>query len=261
MKPLRRVRLELLVLAEIAIAAFCVSQRSIGMFLLAGGLAALSWYVTQGPRGRTLPRWAATALTILILAESGWTWILNPDPSEAMSILGRFAMWLSVLKLYESRSARDDAQLLALSAVLVVAGALHTVDLLFAVLLLVYGIGTIRVAMLLQLVSVEREGTTDGGAPVSGRRFPSQLRRTVVLTAVGSMLVAVMVFVVFPRGSRRILAGAASRARRSRASSRRSISSPASGSARAVARSSASAGSTAPANRCASRSRCSCADR
>ena len=199
MKPLRRVRLELLVLAEIAIAAFCVSQRSIGMFLLAGGLAALSWYVTQGPRGRTLPRWAATALTILILAESGWTWILNPDPSEAMSILGRFAMWLSVLKLYESRSARDDVQLLALSAVLVVAGALHTVDLLFAVLLLVYGIGTIRVAMLLQLVSVERDGATDGGAPVAGRRFPSQLRRTVVLTAVGSMLVAVMVFVVFPR--------------------------------------------------------------
>lgn len=199
MKPLRRVRLELLVLAEIAIAAFCVSQRSIGMFLLAGGLGALSWYVTQGPRGRTLPRWASTALIVLILAEAGWSWLLNPDPAEAMTLLGRFAMWLSVLKLYESRSPRDDAQLLALSAVLVVAGALHTVDLLFAILLFVYGIGTIRVAMLLQLLSTAREGATEGTERVAGRRFPAQLRRTVVLTAVGSMLVAVMVFVVFPR--------------------------------------------------------------
>jgi transglutaminase-like putative cysteine protease len=199
MKPLRRVRLELLVLAEIAIAAFCVSQRSIGLFLLAGSLGALSWYVTQGPRGRTLPRWASTALTVLIIAEAGWSWVLNPDPSEAMTLLGRFAMWLAVLKLYESRSPRDDAQLLALSAVLVVAGALHTVDLLFAMLLLVYGIGTIRVAMLLQLVSTEREGSSDGTERMAGRRFSSQLRRTVVLTAVGSMLVAVVVFVVFPR--------------------------------------------------------------
>jgi transglutaminase-like putative cysteine protease len=199
MKPLRRVRLELLVLAEIAIAAFCVSQRSIGMFLLAGGLGALSWYVTQGPRGRTLPRWAANVLTVLIFAESGWSWLINPDPSEAMTLLGRFAMWLSVLKLYERRSPRDDAQLLALSAVLVVAGALHTVDLLFAILLLIYGIGTIRVAMLLQLVSTQREGSTDGTERVAGRRFPSQLRRTVALTAIGSTLLAMVVFVVFPR--------------------------------------------------------------
>lgn len=199
MRPLRRVRLELLVLAEIAIAAFCISQRSIGEFLLAGGLAALSWYVTQGPRGRTLPRWAATVLLVAILAHVGWLWMLDPDPAEAMAVLGRFAMWLSVLKLYEARSPRDDAQLLALSAVLVVSGTLHTVDLLFAVLLLAYGIGAVRVAMLLQLVVVERDAAAEGGEPVAGRRFATQLRRTVALAAVGAMLVAIVAFVLFPR--------------------------------------------------------------
>ncbi len=198
MNPLRRMRLEVLLLSELAIAAFCVSQRSIGLFLLAGGLAALSWYVVEGPRARIMPRWLNRTLMSAIVAYSAWDWFASPDPAGALSVLGRFAMWLAVLKLYEVRRARDDAQLLALSAVLVVSGTLHTADLLFAVLLFVYCLEAVRVAMLVQL-RVVRESSNVPGGPVAGRRFPAQLRGTAWLTSVGAIGVAMVVFVLFPR--------------------------------------------------------------
>jgi transglutaminase-like putative cysteine protease len=198
----RRVRLEVLILAVLAIAAFCVSQRSFGMFLFASGLAILSWYVTEGPRGRRLPKWLSLATLGVIVANACWEWFLRPDPSEAMSILGRFSMWLTVLKLYESRGARDDAQLLALTAVLVISGTLETIDLLFAVLLVAYGLDVMRVAMLIELASVAASasvGSAADGGPASGRRFTRSLRRTVGFTLAGATVTAMVVFAVFPR--------------------------------------------------------------
>ena len=198
----RRVRLEVLILALIAIAAFCVSQRSLAMFLAASGLAILSWYVVEGPRGRRLPRWLSLAVMAAIVVNAVWEWTLRPHPSEAMGILGRFSMWLTVLKLHESRSARDDAQLLALTAVLVISGTLESIDLLFAVLLVVYALDAMRVAMLVELASVAApEGDApigDGGA-ARGTRFARRLRRTVALILCGATLAAIAVFVVFPR--------------------------------------------------------------
>lgn len=209
MSGLRRLRLEMLLLTILAIVAFAVSQRSIGLMLAACGLAAASWYVTEGPRGRTLPRWGSTVVVILIVLNAVREWFERPDPSEAMAILGRFATWLAVLKLYEGRSLRDDAQLLALSAVLVVSGTMHSIDLLFALLLLIYGVAAMRVAMLLQIGRVERAAQrrspalAAAGAPraeaAQGRRFAGQWRRTVAVAVTGATLLSIVVFLLFPR--------------------------------------------------------------
>ena len=198
----RRVRLEVLILVVLAIAAFCVSQRSFVMFALASGLAILSWYVTEGPRVRSIPKWLSVIAMGVIVLNAFREWSLRPDPSEAMGILGRFSMWLAVLKLHEARNARDDAQLLALTAVLVISGTLESIDLLFAVLLVAYGLDAMRVAMLIELASVASSGSPSGageGGPSSGRRFVRRLRRTVAATLVGAMVTAMVVFVVFPR--------------------------------------------------------------
>ena len=201
----RRIRLEVLVLAVLAIAAFCVSQRSFGMFAFASGLAILSWYVTEGPRVRGVPKWLSITAMVVIVLNAAWEWSLRPDPSEAMGLLGRFSMWLTVLKLYEARTARDDAQLLALTAVLVISGTLESIDLLFAVLLVAYGLDAMRVAMLVELASVASiASSTSGGSGGegslrSGRRLARRLRRTVGLTLAGATATAMVVFVVFPR--------------------------------------------------------------
>lgn len=204
----RRIRLEMLLLSLVAIVAFCVSERSVGLLLGACGLSLLSWYVTEGPRGRTLPRWGSAILVGVIVLNAVREWLESPDPSAAMSIIGRFAVWLTVLKLYEPRSIRDETQLLALSAVLVVSGTLQSVDLLFAVLLFAYGIDAIRVAMLLQLASVEQSAVerarriAEAGVRPElprGLRFAPQLRRTVAAAVVGAFLLSVVVFLLFPR--------------------------------------------------------------
>ena len=50
---------------------FCVAWRSVGLLLIAGALAAMSWYVTEGPRARHLPKWVSN---ILIIARISSYW-------------------------------------------------------------------------------------------------------------------------------------------------------------------------------------------
>ena len=40
----------------LSIVGFFVSQESVGLLLVCGALAAMSWYITEGPRGRSLPQ-------------------------------------------------------------------------------------------------------------------------------------------------------------------------------------------------------------
>ena len=39
-------------LVLLSIVGICAAQRSVGLLLVAGTLAALSWSITEGPRGR-----------------------------------------------------------------------------------------------------------------------------------------------------------------------------------------------------------------
>ena len=57
MKLRRRFRFWLLVLLELSFAAVALATEQFWMLLIAGPVAALSWYFVEGPRGRSLPRW------------------------------------------------------------------------------------------------------------------------------------------------------------------------------------------------------------
>ena len=62
MKLLRSFQLCAFGLVLLSIVGLCIAQRSVGLLLVAGALATLSWYVTEGPRGRHLPKWVSTLL-------------------------------------------------------------------------------------------------------------------------------------------------------------------------------------------------------
>ena len=55
MKLLRSFPLMVFILVLLSIGALCAAQQSLQLLLVAGTLAAISWYVTEGPRGKTLP--------------------------------------------------------------------------------------------------------------------------------------------------------------------------------------------------------------
>ena len=59
MKLLRSFPMLAFSLVLVSIVGLCIAQGSVALLLVAGALAALSWYVTEGPRGRVLPRWVS----------------------------------------------------------------------------------------------------------------------------------------------------------------------------------------------------------
>ena len=131
MKLLRSYPLMAFALVMLGIVGQCIAQSSLGLLTVAGSLAAMSWFVTEGPRGRALPRWVSNILTIGV----GLNVIVDfvQHMPDYPGVLGRFTIGLTLIKLYERKTARDHAQLLALSLLLMLTGCLMSSSLLFGV--------------------------------------------------------------------------------------------------------------------------------
>lgn len=198
-------------LVLLSIAGLCAAQRSVGLLLVAGTLAAISWSVTEGPRGRTLPRWVSNILVIGVCLNVFRDLMLNP--ADVMGVLGRFTLLLTLVKLYERRHARDYAQLLMLSLVLMIAGCMQSSDLIFGVVLLLYVLLGLYVLLLFQLHSAYervREARTalmpadhrlaPPAKPIIGRNPGLHFRVAGLVIGLAGVLLSVGVFVGFPRG-------------------------------------------------------------
>jgi len=199
-------------LVLVAIAGFSVATESFGLLVIGGALAALSWYITEGPRGRTLPRWVSNILLLAVLLNTAVDWIQHGMGGEVIGVIGRFTLWLSIIKLYERKGVRDYAQLLALSAVLMVSGCLHTVQFSFGVLLLLYLFLGLPTLLLFQLhvgferAREERRRTAPPGArlvppvqPVTSPGTAAHFRRLAAVSGVLGLALSAVFFIAFPR--------------------------------------------------------------
>ncbi|MEM7680571.1 MAG: transglutaminaseTgpA domain-containing protein [Planctomycetota bacterium] len=117
---------------------FCLIEPNPGLLLVAGSLAALSRYATEGPRARTLPRLvvnlgALGALTLLGVE-------LSAKPERVVEAMGHFLIWLQVLTLFGRRGEREHIQLMVLSALQMTGASVlpRGGQVLFAVLLALY---------------------------------------------------------------------------------------------------------------------------
>lgn len=210
MKLLRSFPAMSFALVMLAIAGLCVAQKSVPLLLVAGTLAALSWYITEGPRGRTLPRWVAN---LLVIAASLSVFVdLVQNRHDVMGVLGRFAIWLTLIKLYERRTARDHAHLLTLSMLLMMTGCLQSTDLFFGVIMLAYIALGLYVLLLYQLYAAyeqsrdERQRTIAEGyrlvpplRPIIGRNAGAQFKLLTMCIGIAGLAFSVLMFVGFPR--------------------------------------------------------------
>jgi Ca2+/Na+ antiporter len=197
----------------LSIVGFCVAWRSVGLLLVAGALAAMSWYVTEGPRGRHLPKWVSNILIIAVSLNVVVDLMQNRD--DFLGVLGRFTVWLALIKLYERKTHRDYAQLLALSLLLMIVGCMHSSDLLFGVVLLAYAVLGLYVLLLYQLhasyeqTRIHRRALVPLDAPGSrfapplkpilGRAAGWHFRALVGGVGVIGFLLSALVFVIIPR--------------------------------------------------------------
>lgn len=195
----------------LGIVGFSVAQQSAGLLMLWSALVVISWYITEGPRGKSLPRWTSNvlvlAVTINVLVE-----FFQPQ-SQVLGVLGRFVVWLIVIKLYEHKAARDYGQLLAMSLVLMLIGSIRPDSLVFAVVLFFYaGLG-IYVLLLFQLFASHERTNADRlkSIPSQYNLLPSlqpilspgiglHFRTLVCGIGIVGLALSSFLFIIFPRG-------------------------------------------------------------
>ncbi|MFZ9880851.1 MAG: transglutaminaseTgpA domain-containing protein [Phycisphaerales bacterium] len=208
MSILRQHRLASLLLVAVAMAAFSLSQLDFAMLFAACTLVTLSWYVTEGPRGRALPNWISNLFVLVVLAWSVFTFLATGELEGAIGSLGRFLLWLLVIRLFTQRSAHEDRERFALSTMLVVAGCLDSVQFFFGVLVIVYACLAVWTAMLWRIsrsaeTARAARRASDGFAPPLeievGRRTRPQFRWLAGSTILGILAASIVVFVLFPR--------------------------------------------------------------
>ena len=194
----------------LSIVGVSVATQSAGLLLVGGVLAALSWYVTEGHRGRSLPNWTANILLIAATLNVVVDLVQNID--DILGALGRFVVLLTLIKLYQQKSPRDYAQLLGLSLLLMLVGCIQSNNLMFAATLLMYAVLGLYVLLVFQLYTAHERYRTarldaipDGyrlvGSlqPIVGRRTAFHLRSLMAFIAAGGLVISGLLFVVFPR--------------------------------------------------------------
>ena len=190
-----------------AIAAFCLTSGGVELLVVAGVLAGLSWYVTEGPRGRTLPAFVSNLL--VLAATVSMVVDATQRVSDLPAVLGRFAVWLILIKLYDRRTARDHGQLMSLSLLLMLIGCAKPPSLLFGILLLIYVIVGLYCLLLYQLyfsherTQADRRHLLDDEAlslrPRIGRRVGLHLRTLAAGVGISGLVMSVVIFILFPR--------------------------------------------------------------
>jgi transglutaminase-like putative cysteine protease len=212
MKLRRRFRFWLLVLIELSFAAVALATDQFWMLLIAGPVAALSWYFVEGPRGRALPRWGVNLGAVVILLLVLFSALGEADAGRSMELLASFVLGLIVLRQWQQRTCREDAQQIILSLVLVLSSIMQSEQLLFGFIVLVWTATAIYVVILFQIYAgtdQARRLRTDVSLesrhlipPLSSRFGPMDLasvRRTTFMALIGVAIFGTAIFIIFPR--------------------------------------------------------------
>ncbi len=206
---LRRLfRFWLLVLIVLSVAAVSIATIRLWILMLVGPLLVASWYVTESHRGFHLPRFMVNIGAVCAVVFVIFSAFENPDIGRAMELLGIFVLAILILRQFQIRSLREDAQQLILSSILVISATIQSDRFLFGIVLFAWVVVLVYVIMLYQVFAgaeksrKERRVGLASTIPLDARFGPRdavKLRRTAMFSITGIVLVSVVVFIFFPR--------------------------------------------------------------
>lgn len=193
----------------LGIVASCMAERSPGLLLVAGAIGAMSWYVTEGPRGRTIPRWTVNVGALIAMA-----WLIGELAGRRTSVvvaMGHFTMVLQLLMLYMRKTDREYTQLLVLSLLQMISASVLSVSMIYGIFLGVYCVVALVTVLVFHLTTaadrvhaanVKAAGI--GPRPVrpetrGSLRARRHLGGSVLVFGVVCGTIAAAVFVVMPR--------------------------------------------------------------
>ena len=197
-----------------AISAYCVAEPAPLLAAFALPVLTLGWWLARDGSPPLLPR---VAINVLVLAAIARAFLLvggSTDP--VVSHLSEFLVLIQLIKLFDRRLPRDEAQFLSLSLFIVIGALLTSNSLGVGLLLLVYTPLATGAMMLLQIRSGLTRARNFGAADDDGPRpaFAADLARPgpraraarrhflgVVSAAIFlSFISAFVIFLLTPRG-------------------------------------------------------------
>jgi protein-glutamine gamma-glutamyltransferase len=209
MYDIRQFKPVLYLVVLLGITGFAVAAEQPALWVLAaGGVLLNAWLVKTG-KFAPMPRWLANIISLLALAYVA-NQILRLTATPIL-LIGQFLVLLQIVKLFEQRVNRDYASLLILSLLLVVAAAISTASLIFAIIMIVYLFLALYCCLLFHLKSesdkakaaqtLPPEKLNEATLRQDQRYLTRSMRRLTGMVAVVSLGCAVFVFLFFPRGA------------------------------------------------------------
>lgn len=209
MYDIRQFRPTLYVLLLLGISGFALAMESPPIFLVGVcGIGINAALVAVG-RFRPLPRLLANLVTLAAVA-----YIVQELTTSHMTpvmVVGQFLVFLQLVKIWEQRANRDYAQLLILSLLLMVAASMNTASMWFGLILVAYLFLSLYCCLLFHLkvetdaaqaaMAVAPEALGPNTLRQDQRHLSRSMRRLTGLVAAFALSSALLVFVLFPRGS------------------------------------------------------------
>lgn len=204
----RRLQDAMCATATMAMLAFLLADRQVMMIPAALGAGLLAWVLTLGKRASrpwALPRHAVTLLVFAAIVFAGLSAMDSSRTEPVVSVLGMFLVHITCVKLFDRRTARDDAQLITLAMFVTIAAVLTGNTLDVGIVLAVLTPLSIAAIVMLQFrlgasesgQRVEESGLAEGNRE---RRAWRQLKWLVSAMSIACVVVATGIFVLTPRG-------------------------------------------------------------
>lgn len=222
------------VMVCLGILAYSIAEEDLVYALIAVPVVIAAYLIVGGPGGRPLPRWVINLSLLGATIAMGMKW--TEPLGNTISVLCSYLVWLQLIKMFEPRTPRDQAQIIMLSLMLAVGACLTSVTAELGAVLVVYVPVLLVTVMLYQVyaaqaraAAVEAEHVSQpiaessptwwgtlvrwvvgaGGTPVhqrlprathAGVRGKSDLNRLAWLAVMVIAALAPIVYIAIPRG-------------------------------------------------------------
>jgi transglutaminase-like putative cysteine protease len=209
MYDIRQFKPVLYLVVILGLTGFAVAAEEPVLWILSVSAVLLNAALVWRKKFTPMPRWVANLITLASMA-----YVLNQVirwTTTPILLIGQFLVLLQIVKLFEQRANRDYAQLLILGLLLMVAAAISTASLTFAVLLVAYILLALYCCLLFHLkVETDRakaaqtlpaEKLNVATLRQDQRYLGRSMRRLTAMVSVVAMMCAVFVFLFTPRGT------------------------------------------------------------
>src|SRR4051794_39897899 len=210
MYDIKQFRPTLYFLVLLGMAGFALASQSPAAWVIGCGGILLNAYLVKTGRFRPLPRVIANLVTVAAMAFVARQ-LYRSNGSNTVLVIGQFLVALQLVKMWEQRANRDFGQVLVLSVLLMVAASINTASLLFGLLLVGYLFIALYCCLLFHLkvetdaakaaMPLPEEKIGEAALRQDQRHLARSMRRLTGIVSAVAVVMAVLVFIVFPRGA------------------------------------------------------------